>query len=63
MWQYDFVHGQLANGGPFKMLCVLDENTRECLTIEVGKSLQPGRLPDDFRAEAYLWQAGLYPLG
>ena len=38
VWTYDFVHDQLANGGPLKMLCVLDENTRECLAIEVGKS-------------------------
>jgi len=29
VWTYDFVHDQLANGGPLKMLCVLDENTRE----------------------------------
>lgn len=37
---YDFVHDQLADGGPLKMLCVLAENTRECLAIEVGKSLR-----------------------
>jgi transposase InsO family protein len=40
VWTYDFVHDQLANGGPLKLLCVLDENTRECLAIEVGKSLR-----------------------
>lgn len=40
MWTYDFVHDQLANGGPLKMLCVLGENTRECLAIEVDKSLR-----------------------
>lgn len=40
MWTYDFVHDQLANGGQLKMLCVLGENTRECLAIEVGKSLR-----------------------
>jgi putative transposase len=40
VWTYDFVHDQLANGGPIKMPYVLDENTRECLAIEVGKSLR-----------------------
>lgn len=40
VWSYDFVHDQLANGNTFKMLCVLDEHTRECLVIEVGKSLR-----------------------
>lgn len=37
---YDFVHDRLANDGTLKMLCVLDEHTRECLAIEVGKSLR-----------------------
>jgi transposase InsO family protein len=40
VWSYDFVHDRLANGGGLKMLCILDENTRECLAIEVGKSLR-----------------------
>lgn len=40
VWSYDFVHDGLANGGTLKMLCVLDEHTRECLAIEVGKSLR-----------------------
>ncbi|HJW56985.1 MAG TPA: IS3 family transposase [Burkholderiaceae bacterium] len=40
VWSYDFVHDRLANGGTLKLLCVLDEHTRECLAIEVGKSLR-----------------------
>jgi putative transposase len=40
VWSYDFVHDKLANGGTLKLLCVLDENTRECLAIEVGRSLR-----------------------
>lgn len=40
VWTYDFVHDRLANGNSLKMLCVLDEHTRECLAIEVGKSLR-----------------------
>lgn len=37
---YDFVHDQLVDGRVLKMLCVLDEYTRECLAIEVGASLR-----------------------
>lgn len=40
IWTYDFVHDRLANGNVLKLLCVLDEHTRECLAIEVGKSLR-----------------------
>lgn len=36
VWSYDFVHDRLANAGSLKMLCVLDEHTREYLAIEVG---------------------------
>ncbi|HEY3325666.1 MAG TPA: IS3 family transposase [Novimethylophilus sp.] len=40
VWTYDFVHDRLADGGTLKMLCILDEHTRECLAIEVGNSLR-----------------------
>ncbi|KVS57702.1 integrase [Burkholderia cepacia] len=40
VWGYDFVHDQLVDGRALKMLCVIDEYTRECLTIEVGASLR-----------------------
>lgn len=36
----DFVHDQLVDGRALKMLCVIDEYTRECLAIEVGASLR-----------------------
>ena len=29
VWSYDFVHGQLVDGRMLKMLCVIDEYTRE----------------------------------
>ena len=41
VWCYDFVHDQLVDGRSLKLLCVLDEYTRECLAIEVGASLRP----------------------
>lgn len=34
------MHDQLVNGRVLKMLCVIDEYTRECLAIEVGASLR-----------------------
>lgn len=39
MWSYDFVHDRLANQRSVRLLCVLDEHTRECLAIEVARSL------------------------
>ncbi len=38
VWTYDFVHDRLANGRALRLLCVLDEHSRECLAIEVGRS-------------------------
>lgn len=40
VWNYDFVHDRLADGRPLKLLCVVDEYTRECLAIEVSKSIR-----------------------
>ena len=40
VWSYDFVHDQLVDGRVLKLLCVVDEYTRECLAIEVGASLR-----------------------
>jgi len=37
VWTYDFVFDQTANGRTLKLLCVLDEHTRECLAIEVHR--------------------------
>jgi putative transposase len=39
VWSYDFVMDQTAEGRRLKMLPVVDEFTRECLTIEVERSL------------------------
>jgi len=40
VWSYDFVHDQMVDGRSLKMLCVIDEYTRECLAIEVAASLR-----------------------
>ena len=39
VWTYDFVHDRLADKTNLKLLCVLDEHTRECLAIEVARSM------------------------
>jgi len=40
VWSYDFVHDRTANGRTLKLLCVVDEHSRECLAIEVGRSIR-----------------------
>jgi transposase InsO family protein len=39
VWCYDFVHDRFADGKAFRLLCVLDEHTRECMAIEVARSI------------------------
>ena len=39
VWAYDFVHGRTHDGRLFRMLTLVDEFTRECLAIDVGRRL------------------------
>jgi transposase InsO family protein len=39
VWAYDFVHERTHDGRALRMLAVVDEYTRECLTIEVARKL------------------------
>jgi putative transposase len=39
VWSYDFVMDQTADGRRLKILPIVDEYTRECLTIEVERSM------------------------
>jgi len=39
VWCYDSVHDRFADGRAFRVLCVLDEHTRECLALEVARSI------------------------
>ena len=39
VWSYDFVFDQTADGRPLKVLPVVDEYTRECQAMVVGRSL------------------------
>ncbi len=40
VWSYDFMADRTCEGRPLKILTVMDEYSRECLTIEVERSLQ-----------------------
>lgn len=46
VWSYDFVAERLANGQPIRMLTVLDEYTRKCLAIRVGRMLKSNDVLD-----------------
>lgn len=39
VWSYDFLESRTERGGKLRMLTVLDEYTRECLTIQVARSI------------------------
>jgi putative transposase len=44
VWTWDFIHDRTADGRPLKWLSVVDEYTRECLALEVGRGLTAGRV-------------------
>jgi len=46
VWAYDFVYDACANGQQIKCLTVIDEFTRECLSIDVAGSIRPQRVVD-----------------
>ena len=40
VWAYDFVAARTHDGKPVRMLTIVDEFTRECLAIDVGRQLK-----------------------
>jgi putative transposase len=40
VWSYDFVADRTSDGQAFRMLTLIDEHTRECLAIDVARSLK-----------------------
>jgi len=44
VWAYDFVFDTCADGAALKCLTVVDEFTRECLEIDVARSIRSGRV-------------------
>ena len=39
VWAYDFVHDRTHDGRPLRLLTIVDEYTRECLAIDVGRRM------------------------
>lgn len=39
VWSFDFCHDRTADGRPLKIFSVIDEYTRQCLTIEVERRM------------------------
>jgi transposase InsO family protein len=46
VWCWDFIHDRTADGRPLKWLSVVDEYTRECLALEVGRGLTGRRVTE-----------------
>ena len=46
VWSYDFVQGRTEDGRAFRMLTVIDEYSRECLAIRVGRKLKSADVLD-----------------
>ncbi len=46
VWCWDFIHDRTADGKPLKWLSVVDEYTRECLALEVGRGLTGRRVTE-----------------
>jgi transposase InsO family protein len=46
VWSYDFVSDRLSNGKKLRMLTVIDEYTRKCLTIQVDYQLKSDNVLD-----------------
>ena len=40
MWSWDFIHDRTDNGAPLKILTIIDEYSRQCLKLEVGRKLR-----------------------
>ena len=46
MWTWDFIHDRTRSGAPLKWIAITDEYTRECLALEVDRSITADRLVD-----------------
>jgi transposase InsO family protein len=47
VWSYDFVQDRTADGRPFRILTLIDEYTRECLTLSVARKLNSQNVLDE----------------
>ena len=47
VWSYDFVHNRTADGRPIRILTLIDEYTRECLSLSVARKLNSHNVLDE----------------
>jgi len=50
VWCWDFIHDRDERGRPLKWLSIADEFTRECLTLDVGRSITSDDVIEALRA-------------
>lgn len=46
VWTWDFIHDRTRTGQPLKWLAITDEYTRECLALEVDRSITAEQIVD-----------------
>ena len=46
VWTWDFIHDRTISGRPLKWFAITDEFTRECLALEVNRSITADRVLD-----------------
>ncbi len=46
VWAWDFIHDRTTTGQPLKWLAITDEYTRECLALEVDRSITAEKVLD-----------------
>ena len=46
VWCWDFIHDRTTSGKPLKWLAINDEYTRECLALEVDRSITADKVVD-----------------
>jgi transposase InsO family protein len=46
VWCWDFIHDRTVTGRPLKWLAITDEFTRECLALEVDRSITAEKIVD-----------------
>ena len=46
IWTWDFIHDRTMNGQPLKWFAITDEFTRECLALEVSRSITADQILD-----------------
>jgi transposase InsO family protein len=46
VWTWDFIHDRTITGRPLKWLSIVDEYTRECLALEVDRSITSEKVID-----------------